>query len=547
MEAQLERRAGAAGRPGLQSIQRWRRGAVLTLLAVLVGGVSGLALRDVADRREGARRQRAESLEPLAAAASAIFEVQDARLSDALQRLRAELRSQALWRTLDRSPETEDEERPSSLDASDEAAEPGREDGSRRLVSRLRRALESGPGWLALEVVVAGDHGLSGIRLEAGAEAPRLGPEEARRRAKALWYAEDVQRAVTASGRRVARGPASTDVGTDEDPSEPPALRLVVGLHEPGEVVQGALVALVDPSRLAASLEGLARADQTLWVVSRTGRPLSKPVLAAATAERLAEATARVLESTGGHAGVFASGERLVRGALLRHADGSPSDLVLLAEAAKPATGWVAWRATPWPWALPGVVLVCALAAGASGGVGRAMEAAAEQAPTRVEPPAAATPPLAATGEEAAAGGGRPLPDAALDEPSPVPIALREWLADVRGCLERDAARRGLGLGLRCERSLAGDLESDPAWLGGLVVALGREALDATSDARVRLEVREEPGRGVRFEFDAGGVSLAPVGEMEAVARRLGARFEGVDEARLALVVPRTAQGSSPA
>ena len=117
-------------------------------------------------------------------------------------------------------------------------------------------------------------------------------------------------------------------------------------------------------------------------------------------------------------------------------------------------------------------------------------------------------------------------------------VAIREWLSDVRGCLEREAATRGLALDLRCERSLPDDVRSDPAWLGGLVVAMGREALDATADERVLVEVLEEADDALRFEVDAGGTSLVPVGGMQEVAACLGGRLESGRAGRLALVLP---------
>ena len=117
-------------------------------------------------------------------------------------------------------------------------------------------------------------------------------------------------------------------------------------------------------------------------------------------------------------------------------------------------------------------------------------------------------------------------------------ILIREWLADVRGCLEREAATRGLRFDLRCEKSLPEDLRSDPGWLGGLVVAMGREALDATDEEGVVLEVREGEGDSLRMEIDAGGVPLAPVGGMQQIASQMGARLEPAEAGRIALVLP---------
>ena len=121
-------------------------------------------------------------------------------------------------------------------------------------------------------------------------------------------------------------------------------------------------------------------------------------------------------------------------------------------------------------------------------------------------------------------------------------FVLREWLSDVRGCLEREAATRGLSLDLRCERALPEELESDPGWLGGLIVAMGREALDATADQKIVLEVADDAGETIRFEVDAGSVELTPLDAMERLAKEIGASFERGRPRRLALVVPQMAQ-----
>ncbi len=119
-------------------------------------------------------------------------------------------------------------------------------------------------------------------------------------------------------------------------------------------------------------------------------------------------------------------------------------------------------------------------------------------------------------------------------------FVLRDWLADVRGCLEREAATRGLTLDLRCERSLPREIEQDPLWLGGLLVSLGREALDATRASRVALEVTGESDSALRFEIDAGDTDLAAVTGMTVIAGRLGAEFDKRGPGRLAVVIPGT-------
>ncbi|MBY0399649.1 hypothetical protein K2X89_05095, partial [Myxococcota bacterium] len=117
-------------------------------------------------------------------------------------------------------------------------------------------------------------------------------------------------------------------------------------------------------------------------------------------------------------------------------------------------------------------------------------------------------------------------------------FVLRDWLADVRGCLEREAASRGLTLVLRCERTLPREIEQDPHWLGGLLVSLGRDALDATRATRVALEVSGGAGGDLRFDLDAGAADLEPVGGMGEIASRLGGSLEKTGRGRLALVLP---------
>ena len=132
--------------------------------------------------------------------------------------------------------------------------------------------------------------------------------------------------------------------------------------------------------------------------------------------------------------------------------------------------------------------------------------------------------------------------DGATDEGDapirPERFVLRDWLADIRGCLEREAASRGLTLALRCEKSLPREIEQDPLWLGGLVVALGREALDATSASRVALEVWADADADLRFELDAGESDLTAGSGMGVIAERLGASLESSGRGRIAIVVP---------
>ena len=225
---------------------------------------------------------------------------------------------------------------------------------------------------------------------------------------------------------------------------------------------------------------------------------------------RLAAWAARVAGPTAGESS-FEDEGRLVHASPLTTADGGIAHLLLLQETPSAATGAAAWLASPWP------IVLAVL-------VGVALVASA-----LMLRPASAAGTVAGSAGVGADDGIRVAPR---------DFVLREWLADVRGCLEREAATRGLVLDLRCERSLPSELVQDPAWLGGLIVAMGREALDATTLDGVTLEVAEEQGRALCFELHAGEARLSPVAGMQEVAERIGARLESRRGGRMALVLP---------
>lgn len=181
-------------------------------------------------------------------------------------------------------------------------------------------------------------------------------------------------------------------------------------------------------------------------------------------------------------------------------------------------------RGGPAPTATPGSTSpsVDARTAGAGGGDAGAVDASAAA-------PAGMASATDTTGFESAADG------AIFSER----IILRDWLADVRGCLEREAASRGLTLVLRCDRALPREVELDPNWLGGLLIALGREALDATRASRVALDVYATEAAGLRFELDAGDTTLAAGSGMRTAALRLGAALDAPGRGRVAVEFPR--------
>jgi hypothetical protein len=393
------------------------------------------------------------------------------------------------------------------------------------LRSILRRALECSGVILALDVVVAGDLGLSAVRVAGDLVAPDVASPAVPGLAKALWYADDVHRAVAAAGRQVERGEISWEP-LGEGGISRPARRAAIGLHDPEDVIQGALIAWVDESSLASEIEGLARPEQFVRVLSPSGRRiLGGPDADSSTADEHAW-TARILEASA-LSEPFESEGRLVWGSVLQRRDGQSASLVLLADAPLPSAGLAGWGTSPWPASFAALFVASLTASWALTRKGDGtLPNSQTEAVARVEIPVDG---VQAEGDE--------------DSQSPAvshSFVLRDWLSDVRSCLERDAAKRGLALEMRCEQSLPVEVESHPGWLGGVLVALGREALDATGHDRLVVEVSGDPGSLLRFELDAGDISLAPAPGLEALVAELGARFEGARDGRLALVLPQT-------
>jgi len=470
---------------------------------------AGLAGYDVTSSAQRARVETEASLAGLADVVNALHVAEEGRIDGELERLRTELRAQGAW----------SESGAFEADGSGASATPGDrgEIDGRRLEAALRRALVGVDAFSALEIVVAGHDGLRLLGVERDGEGRATvsgwAPDEREGVAKALWYADEVDSAVQSAGRRVERGEVSF-----EGVIARPVSRAAIGLHDAGQLVQGALVAVIDLTDVSTRLAQMMPTGHRITLVSVEGRPLDPATRDEATLTRLGALTTRVFAEPDGTT-VFEADGALVLGRPLARPDGGVATTLALLEAEAPPVGLSAWLASLW---LPPLVLFAIVAALAIVGLLRPSVAAA---------PAQASPRVA-TADEAS-------DDVAADlEMHPEPMVLREWLADVRGCLEREAATRGLAIDVRCERSLPDDLESDPGWLGGLVVAMGREALDATGEEKVRVDVTEDAGASLRVEVDAGGASLAPVAGMHEVAGGVGGRLESAKDGRLALVVP---------
>jgi hypothetical protein len=501
------------------------------LLAVLAAAslVACTALAYVSVRRERAQAIASAdaALLGLGRVADALWQADDARIHALLARLRIELRSDADW---SKGPATASGDAPRHID------------------TLLRRALEGAADVRSIDWIVAGQEGLNLARIEPGPrsrdESEDADATQARAdRATELWYADDVQAAVAANGRRIVRGPVEFVKAGEE---ERPIVRVALALHDAEDVVQGALVAELDLQPLARRLSNLSSESVRLAVATHDGRVLAdnerppghgfEAGMAGLTGESAGEAPPIVEE------GSFRS---LVRA--VPQMGEEPGKLVFWLEHDGPAPIGARLVRSGWAAALTSMVLlVAALLAwdrvgagerttatttrqGSAGRRARESKAPAGVFARRVEGDSKAGP------RDSDANG---EPDAGSDAITREAFVLRDWLADVRGCLEREAASRGLTLDLRCERGLPRQLEQDPSWLGGLLVSLGREALDATRASRVALEVFEEGAGDLRFELDAGETEIVATPGADEIAFRLGAVLEPCGRGRLAIRLP---------
>ncbi len=497
---------------------RGARRILAAFVTVVWLGLIAWATLDVADRVASARQASVVSLGDLARTANLLFAAERRAIASELEALRSELRAaQAL-------------EHPARLRSLADRDEEETSAEARRLEGLARRALSGSDRLGALDLVVADQEGLwsRGFVRDGQLVRERSATVELQEGvAKALWYSEEVRRAVASAGRSVELG----DVSFEGEIARP-WLRLAIGLHDAQALVQGALVASADLTRVSGALASIAAAGQRVTLVAPDGRPLDPSIAAGSDAPRWADLTARLLGADAPLEPFEADGQ-LVLGMPLADPSGQMLDLVLLMEMPAPEVGMAAWLATPWPLALAGLSIASCLAIAAllCGPRPAAAVEAQPASPMRLEEERGARQVESAP---VAADDGVALPDGV----APEIFALREWLSDVRGCLEREAATRGLGFALRCERAIPNQALADPAWLGGLLVAMGREALDAAAEDTVSFEVCEEAGDTLRFELDAGGVVLDPSGGMNVAAERLGGRLESGRNGRLALVVP---------
>lgn len=496
--------------------------------------LAGLDLR--AERRRAIESGDAAMWE-LARVAEALREADESRIHALLARLRIELRSSGLWTAV----EPAGEDRTAAAVAA-----------ARQRDNLLRRAIEGSDDVRMVELVVAGPKGL--VSAAVGAEgAAAIGgvvpadtdtdaAAQADARAKARWFSAVVQAAVEANGQRLARG---SILHAEEGGGDDAAVEVVLAVHDAEDLIQGVLIATIELEPLARRLGSLASSTTRFALVLADGTSIApSPNAPRGSIEALRAGAAPVP----GEAEAIVEGEG-VRSLLmpLSNREGDPIELAYWLERDAPLALAPAALRSPWSVALIALALLTGTLLAWNRDRGRSSAAPVPAAKPAARPREEA--PMRVAAAPIASGSIEPEPvqgegEATGADADPLPVVrperfvLREWLADVRGCLEREAATRGLTLVLRCERALPREVEQDPLWLGGLLVSLGREALDATSSSRVALEVTDEGGDRLRFELDAGDTELASATGMRVIAGRLGATLEGPGRGRIAVVVP---------
>lgn len=587
--------------------RRGVRWAALAVLVALSAGVLLLAFQDLQSRRSALLHAKGAALWQLGRLAEVSLRSEQALRSAELRQLRAELRSRDLWKqAFDSGLADGAEDEDADADDGNEERQGRRGAASRELASLLRRALEASEGVSAFQLLVADEQGISSRRFDGETTVPSAGRSRTRDaggnaadRVEDLWYADDVRRAVVAVGRRVESGPLTWESKVEGRPSRA-GYRRTIALHDSDELVQGVLVAELDPSSWLAALAALPGSTGTLELRSVDGRSLVDAADEMDAADRLAFAWAAQAGRETAGSEVFESGGQLVAGGVLAAGAVGGSDLIWLARTAAPASLGASVVRSPWSLAL-GVLM---LAIGVSGwGLGLDPRRAAPEASDSVAPassddriaarepaevhsthssawvaPGAEGAQDAAADEEAESitvtrpgqpsGESEAAADAAdLEEsengseeadssrPSrswegtaetipavvgPELFVLRDWLSDVRSCLEREAARRGLTLEMRCARALPAEIESDPVGLGALLLALGRDALDGTAGDGISIDVLGGADADLRFELDVGDGAIVPPPDLGTFAAALGAEIEQGSDRRVALVLART-------
>lgn len=512
-----------------------RIGLSCVVLVVAAFGYGSFRQTDAAAKRLDAQRRDTlvEQVELAAERARAVFREDDGRLS----RLRLEIRSEIPW-------SADHLARDGVLWIDPEASRFPGETDARRLHGLLRRALDDWPSAHALELLVAAEDGIWTHRVERRRDGGMAEPV-AKRTPQTLWYAPSVQKAIAAAGRLTAAGEIRWEPSQPDAKAEQPIGRRSIALQNPGAVTQGVLVASLEGRQWATSLAATGSESVQIDLQTGDGRSLRDGTTPRTEDASPTEATASVVatdsstpdgtesasESAPVGASIVRSGEayEIIQPLTHNAAEGESNDLQaplrIVGRASIPAQGWLAWWQSDFRWGAAALLCLVALYEA----IRRWSEG---QRVVRYE------------AIQTAAGKLGSGTQAEADDPEDQPhleaatFSLRDWLSDLRSCLERDAAEQERQLTMRCERAAAEEIASDAVQLGGLLVALGREALARTTGDGVAMEVSEEAGAGIRIEIAAGETTIRPAPAVRKLAASLGAHFVPCEAGRVALTVP---------
>lgn len=426
-----------------------------------------------------------------------------------------------------------------------------------RLHQLVQEALSDWDGAAAIELLVAGPDGIWTHRVERTQNGLAISAPP-----KTLWYAPAVQRALAAQGQAAFTGemrweePRANDIdspGTAANRPKQPRGRLAIALQSPPEKVEGAIIVSLDAERWSMDLAGLVAGleveteaeraeDVSLALLSPAGRILGKApsplgdLDASATESFLSQ-----LADEGEGLSPFseAQGRYVFARALPREA-ADPVAAVIVGTTPEPLRGFPAWWARGYGYGFIALVLL----AGLQWLTRRVrVDPAIVQYEVLGEAPLAPRPQQSVSEPSTAEDSDPPI-SAVLPQPPMEPRAVGEWLGDVRGCLERDAAREGQALVVRCERGLGDAVVADSIRLGGLFVAVGRRALDAAASSSaqaaspVKIEIRRDKPDQLRFEVDVPGLGPEIRAHLTSAAQQLGAAFEDPLSGDLALAIP---------
>ena len=471
-----------------------------------------------------------------------------------LAKLRLEIRSAVRW-SADHLPND------GRLDIETGKASGAEDSDAARLHQLVQDALSDWDGAAAIELLVAGSDGIWTHRVERTPNGVAISAPP-----RTLWYAPTVQRALAAQGNTAftgeirweeRRGAADSPPAAGADRPQKPHGRLAMALQGPKEKVQGVIIVSLDAERWAMDLAGLgagldsspgtaAQAAHTeavsLALLTPAGRSVGRgpSPLGDFDASATESFLSQLAEPNEGLAPFSESTGRYVFARALARQSADPVAAVIVGTTPAPPRGLDAWWARGYGYGCIALICLASLqwftrrvridpaivqyeVLGDEETIRRERANANEDgadAPAVHEVP-------------------EPLPD-----PPREPRAVGEWLGDVRGCLERDAAREGKALVLRCERGLGDAIVEDSIRLGGLFVAVGRRALSAVPPAPpgqsspVKIEIRRGDPDQLRLEVGTPGIASEIRAHLDSAAQQMGAAFQETAGGALAIEIP---------